>query len=244
LSNKSISPFEAGALSNGSVVHISNYPKSATAVHPVTIKEIVKGDSDYDTEPIADDVWLALEFQRPTYWDVYQMSAYIDSIMRYMPLQAVEMIDVATTLNKFSKNLDDLSVQKYKQVINFHKKTILSLDGNNRYVTFKKFFNNEFKWKPNKNFVCEEDGKQYGKMYCKEGVFFKDLPPVLKKTFLRREIIHSVHSGLSVQKVHETFTRYHLTGAMKSAEIRNSIMTDTCEYIRNKATDILENLAA
>lgn len=244
MSNKRVSPFEGGGLNNGSVVHVSNYPKNATAVHAVTIKEIVKGDSDLDTEPIAEDVWLALEFQRPAYWDDLVMSEYISSIMEHMPLQAVEMIDVATTLNKFAKNLDGVSLKKYNHIISFHKKSILSLDGNNRYVTFVRFYNNEFKWKPNKNYVCQEDSKAYGKMWHKEGVFFKDLPPVLKKAFLNREIIHSVHSGLSVEKVHETFKRYHLTGSMTPAEIRNSIMRDAVDRIRDKATEVLSNLAA
>jgi|9_EtaG_2_1085328.scaffolds.fasta_scaffold05480_8 hypothetical protein len=238
------SPFSGGALNNGSVVHMSNYPKNATAVHAVKIREIVAGDSDLDTDPIADDVFLALEFQRPAYWSESQMSEYIDTIMRYLPLQAIEMIDVANTLNQFAKNLDPTSVDKYEEVVLKHGCSILSLDGNNRYVTFKMFYNNEVKWKPNKNYVCEQDGIAYGKQYYKEGVYFKDLPPVLKKSFLNREILHCAHSGLSIMKVHETFKRYHLTGAMYPAEIRNSIMTDTCKYIREKATDVLENLAA
>ncbi len=217
-------------------ITFNNSPKRRQ-IHVIHIRRLVLGDTDLGIAPISPRIWLNKAFQRHFFWKDGDCSLYVDSIMRGLMLQALEIVEIRQTLLA-DEEWGFLTPEErtlFTDAFNDGHE-LMSIDGNNRTKCLEKFYNNEFKWKPAKDFVAS-NGRSY---QFKEGVYFKDLPPELASLFLSFQLVFFVNRGYTTNEIHETFKRYHATGAMNAAEIRNSIQSQICDGIRDKANEIIE----
>lgn len=200
------------------------------------IEEILQGDLNAmkrgSRHPFIEKIWLNLAYQRRAWWDIYMRSDFVDSLMEGYLVQHIYVVDIVQTLQKDAANqfLTDYDRRKLWDALS-RGQELMSFDGNNRCVTIKEYFNDGFKWYPK--------GKEYKDKYP-NGAKFSELTPADQDRFCQRNMNFVVFSGHTMPEIHEQFMRFHASGAMSNADIRNAIqklIRDFVSELANKEYD-------
>ena len=178
----------------------------------------------YFVDAIMPHIMVDRAFQRKACWSEKTCREFILSSNLGRAFYPIVVAEVKTGLEASKIVGREYSIKKY-EFADGRRKDYISLDGQNRSMAWKKFFENKIH--VSGNFI-DADNQEV----TVRNATYNQLPERLQDALRDNEIIMSVAKGCLYDELHEIFVNINSGEALNAQEIRNAINTPISEFFR------------
>lgn len=207
-----------------------------------TIANVEHANYEWSLKEVSDlinTVDIDTHFQSPARWSKDHMQAYLHNLFSGLAPSKFLFADVRECLKNNEINKSKIDIDYYSGWKNRGIR-YLNVDGNNRFTTIKKFFNDEVKLSPGTYYINRVDDStpgerfndQYNVVRIKADKTWSELDNDVKQFILGVKIIADVYTKSTRAQLSELFLAVNSGMPLNDAEKRNAIISDISKMCR------------
>jgi|TARA_B100001079_G_C16362591_1_gene493591 hypothetical protein len=188
---------------------------------------------------LAGKIKLEQSFQRGTddtsSWTELDKKSYIHSTLKGTATNPIHLVNIKDAM-EFNEGIDP---ESFKYFAKQHKrgKEWLSIDGNNRSITYKDFRNCTFKMKHEEYHVS-----RYVVQVNKDYDTYNTMAPNLREVYDETHVNLIIYSNVTLKQCAELFRDVNRGKALNDQQFRQSYLSEFADYVRAKRKKHLKSL--
>jgi hypothetical protein len=186
-------------------------------------------------------IGIDLEYQSNERWNLKQQQHYIESLLTNSAPDPFKFVNVNKCLKnakKLKQNETGSRTRSYYTKWNDKKIDFLNVDGNNRYITIKNFFNNELEMPPIKfPYPSKSNNKVFKKTEWSFGDLTQETQDDIKNNI---NVSINMYTQITIEQMKDLFIRSNSGLPLNRQEKRNAIDSYAVELLRKRTNEFLQ----